>query len=169
MADIRRGHTCNSLEGLFHGRLAVGAHHTLDFHCLSHEILLSQRFQRFLLLLFIPLFLPAGVVGQKLPVRVKRQRMPGAVFPVFCILCGAVHLHEVQAERIGDHTEARQAHGERAEHGIHGDAQGDEESRGDGDEDRIVDERPEKAPQDGLVGLPAKAHGSTDICQPALH
>ena len=165
MADFRAGHACDRLEGLLYGCLTVRAHHSFDFHCLCHRILLSLRLQRFLLFQF----LLTAVLSQESPVPVKGERILFAFFPVVCILCGAVHLHEVEPERIGDYAEARQTHGEGAEHGIHSDAKRNQKARGNGNEDRVVDQCPEETPQDGLVGLAAQAHCGADIRQAALH
>jgi hypothetical protein len=40
-----------------------------------------------------------------------------ADFPDFSVVLGVVDIHPVQPQGVGDHAEAAQAHGRRAEHG----------------------------------------------------
>ena len=88
----------------------------------------------------------------------------------FVVAPGAVHVEEVQPERVGDDAETGEAHGRRAEHGVQLPAEElDEHARRQRDADHIVDERPEQVLVDVAQRGAAEADGGGNVRKPTLH
>ena len=113
----------------------------------------------------IGIFFRPGQVREEEPFRVCLHGM----FQ-FTVAAVVMDPEQVQPQGIADHTEAGQAHGRGAQHGIHGDAQqADIGACRHRNQQNVVKERPEKILQNIAVGLPAQTDCRGSVRQPALH
>ena len=84
-------------------------------------------------------------------------------------MAGVPHVEQVQPQGVGHHTEAAQAHRRRAEHGVQGQAEGDEQTGSQGNPHAVVEESPEQVLVDVPQCGPAHADGGGHIGKAALH
>ena len=87
----------------------------------------------------------------------------------FMIVPVIPELEQIQPQGVGHHAEAGKAHGGGAEHGVQGQAQGDEHPGGQRNADGVVEKRPEQVLVDVPQGGPAKPDGGGHVQQTAVH
>ena len=87
----------------------------------------------------------------------------------FAVVFGAVQVEQVQPQGIAHNTEAGKAHGRSPEHGVQGQAEGDEHTGSQRDADDVVDERPEQVFVDVAQGGAAQPDGGGHIGEPGVH
>ena len=156
MADHGLVHSGQGFQRLFHAGFAVAAHHTFNMQGLFHGIVLLDNGSR------------NGFGSIFSRCRLHGGSGQGGRLG-FAVVFGAVQVEQVQPQGIAHDTEAGKAHGRSPEHGVQGQAEGDEHTGGQRDADDVVDERPEQVFVDVAQGGAAQPNGGGHIGEPGVH
>ncbi len=105
-------HLGQGFQSLLHAGFAVAAHHAFHFQGLLHGIILRFDFGRFGVRFFV--------------IFSRRLHRGSSGRSGFVVVPGAVQIEQVQPQGVAHDAEAGQAHGSSTEHGVQGQAEGDE-------------------------------------------